>query len=117
MEKLQKYQICNKVWHELKLYIISSNYITLLFVENTDIEFLKDFYPIPTHTAILMFRDCICEKIIYTNHKACKQIRQTEINPYMPEMKLIESAYSVDPDEVAQKEPPHLDQHCLPSSL
>ena len=24
---------------------------------------------------------------------------------------------SIDPDEVAQYEPPHLDLHCLPSSL
>ena len=26
-------------------------------------------------------------------------------------------ANSVDPDEVAHNEPPHLDLHCLPSSL
>ena len=28
-----------------------------------------------------------------------------------------EFADSVDPDEVAHNEPPHLDLHCLPSSL
>ena len=28
-----------------------------------------------------------------------------------------EFANSVDPDEVAHYEPPHLDLHCLPSSL
>ena len=28
-----------------------------------------------------------------------------------------EFANSIDPDEVAQNEPPHLSLHCLPSSL
>ena len=32
-------------------------------------------------------------------------------------MKIAEFANSVDPDEVAHYEPPHLDLHCLPSSL
>ena len=32
-------------------------------------------------------------------------------------MKIAEFANSVDPDEVALNEPPHLDLHCLPSSL
>ena len=32
-------------------------------------------------------------------------------------MKLVEFATSVDPDEVAHNEPPHLDQHCLSSSF
>ena len=31
--------------------------------------------------------------------------------------KIAECANSVDLDEVAQNEPPHLDLHCLPSSL
>ena len=31
--------------------------------------------------------------------------------------KIIEFENSVDPDEVAHHEPPHLDLHCLPSSL
>ena len=30
-------------------------------------------------------------------------------------MKIVEFANSVDPDEVAHNEPPHLDLHCLPS--
>ena len=34
-----------------------------------------------------------------------------------PRMKIAEFANSVDPDEVAHNEPPHLDLHCLPSSL
>ena len=34
-----------------------------------------------------------------------------------PETKLAEFANSVDLDEVAHDEPPHLDLHCLPSSL
>ena len=32
-------------------------------------------------------------------------------------MKIVEKANSVDPDEVAHYEPPHLDQNCLPASL
>ena len=33
----------------------------------------------------------------------------------LPEMKIAEIANSVDLDEVAHHEPPHLDLHCLPS--
>ena len=32
-------------------------------------------------------------------------------------MKIVEFAKSVDLNEVAHLEPPHLDLHCLPSSL
>ena len=35
----------------------------------------------------------------------------------LPEMKIAEYANSVDLDEVAHNEPPHLDLHCLRSSL
>ena len=35
----------------------------------------------------------------------------------VPETKIAEFANSVDLDEVAQNEPPHLDLNCLPSSL
>ena len=35
----------------------------------------------------------------------------------LPETKGAEFANSVDLDEVAHNEPPHLDLHCLPSSL
>ena len=35
----------------------------------------------------------------------------------LTETKIAEFANSVDLDEVAQNEPPHLDLHCLPSSL
>ena len=35
----------------------------------------------------------------------------------MPDMKIAEFANSVDLDEVAHDEPPHVDLHCLPSSL
>ena len=34
-----------------------------------------------------------------------------------PDMKVIEFANSIDPDEVAHHEPPHLDLLCLPSRL
>ena len=33
----------------------------------------------------------------------------------VPKMEKINIANSVDPDEVAHNEPPHLDLHCLPS--
>ena len=36
---------------------------------------------------------------------------------YLPVTKIAEFANSVDLDEVAHHEPPHLDRHCLPSSL
>ena len=35
----------------------------------------------------------------------------------IPETKTAEFANSIDLDEVAHNEPPHLDLHCLPSSL
>ena len=35
----------------------------------------------------------------------------------VPETKIAEFANSADLDEVAHNEPPHLDLHCLPSSL
>ena len=35
----------------------------------------------------------------------------------MSETKIIQFANSVDPDEVAHHEPPHLDLYCLPLSL
>ena len=35
----------------------------------------------------------------------------------VPEMKIVEFANSVDLDEVAHNEPPHLDLHYLPSCL
>ena len=34
-----------------------------------------------------------------------------------PELKLVEFARNVDPDEVTHNEPPHLGLHCLPSSF
>ena len=36
---------------------------------------------------------------------------------YLPVTKIAKFANSVDLDEVALNEPPHLDLHCLPSSL
>ena len=32
-------------------------------------------------------------------------------------MKIVEFANSIDPDEVAQNEPPHLEFHCLHSTV
>ena len=37
--------------------------------------------------------------------------------PEVPETKIVEFANSVDPDEVAHNEPPHLDLYCFPSVL
>ena len=39
------------------------------------------------------------------------------LNSELPETKIAEFANSTDLDEVAHNEPPHLDQHSLPSSL
>ena len=35
----------------------------------------------------------------------------------VPKTKRVKIANSVDPDEVAHREPPHLDLHCFQSSL
>ena len=40
-----------------------------------------------------------------------------ELSLELQETKIAEFANSVDLDEVAHNEPPHLDLHCLPSSL
>ena len=40
-----------------------------------------------------------------------------ELTLLVAETKIAEFANCVDLDEVAQKEPPHLDLHCFPSSL
>ena len=39
------------------------------------------------------------------------------VKSLIPETKIAEFANNVDLDEVAHHEPPHLDLHCLPSSL
>ena len=39
-----------------------------------------------------------------------------QITVNAPEMKIVEFANSIDPDEVAHYEPPHLDLHCLSGS-
>ena len=44
-------------------------------------------------------------------------IRIVSLTPQVPETKIAEFANSVDLDEVAHDEPPHLDLHCLTSSL
>ena len=35
----------------------------------------------------------------------------------VPEMEIVEFANSVDPDEAANKDVPHMNLHCLPSNL
>ena len=40
-----------------------------------------------------------------------------EIGLKVPKTRIVEFANSVDPDEVAHDEPPHLDLHCLPASV
>ena len=44
-------------------------------------------------------------------------LQYTFINSSVPETKIAEVANRVDLDEVAHNEPPHLDLHCLLSSL
>ena len=46
-----------------------------------------------------------------------KHLFSLDLTLKAPKMKTAEFANSVDPDEVAHKEPPHLNVHCLPSSL
>ena len=46
----------------------------------------------------------------------CQNIK-TEVDSLSTRAKIAEFANSVDLDEVAHDEPPHLDLHCLPSSL
>ena len=40
-----------------------------------------------------------------------------DMSQVMPKLKLVEIGNSVDSDEVAHNEPPHLDLHCLPSNI
>ena len=42
---------------------------------------------------------------------------QSNLTLSVPETNIADFANSVDLDEVAHNEPPHLDLHCLPSSL
>ena len=44
-------------------------------------------------------------------------MNRNTVNSLCPEVRIVEFASSVDLAEVAQDEPPHLDLHCLPSSL
>ena len=42
---------------------------------------------------------------------------KSHFNSFSTEMKIAEFAHGVDLNEVAHNEPPHLDLHCLPSTL
>ena len=46
-------------------------------------------------------------------------MKRLSINVYIkgPQMKKVKFANSVDPDEAALNEPPHLNRHCLPCCL
>ena len=54
---------------------------------------------------------CMCNPILVTTFP--EWLSGTEL----PKTKLAKFANSVDLDKVAHDEPPHLDLHCLPSSL
>ena len=54
--------------------------------------------------------NCYLPKKLISNIKPSKLARIK-----VPEMKTVEFANSVDSDEVAHCEPPHLEHHCLPS--
>ena len=75
---------------------------------------------------IIMLRSTITIKPLWINIKICidllmgyffeKKInKQSTVKECKPSF--VETANSVDLDEVAHYEPPHLDLHCLPSSL
>ena len=51
------------------------------------------------------------------NSKKSAYYRLADLTLQVPETKIAEFANSVDLDEVAHNEPPHLDLHCLPTSL
>ena len=51
--------------------------------------------------------------ILYERSDICPVL----LTLYVPETQLAEFANSVNLDEVAHKEPPYQDLHCLPSSL
>ena len=59
----------------------------------------------------------LMSKCLGTNAVVLKRANCTTLISKVPELKTVESASNVDPDEVAHYEPPHLDLHCLPSSL
>ena len=60
----------------------------------------------------LILAGLLLEKRIYS-----KDSKFVPLNLSVPETKIAEFANSADLDEVAHYEPPHLDLHCLPSSL
>ena len=54
---------------------------------------------------------------IALTQEAYKYLKILLFNSLTTRDKIAEFANSLDLDEVAQNEPPHLDLHCLPSSL
>ena len=59
----------------------------------------------------------IHEYCIPVKYPVSRQWLTKRLTFYLPETKTAEFANSVDLDEVARNEPPHLDLHCLPISL
>ena len=63
-----------------------------------------------------VFRNVILDSNIISNYVKNTVIRFSCIVIFQTlEMKIDKFANSVDPDEVAHHEPPHLDLHCLPT--
>ena len=66
---------------------------------------------------ILILLDQLCEIITVLNTAGHAHLSLSVLTLSVPETKTAECANSVDLDEVAHDEPPHLGLHCLPSSL
>ena len=54
---------------------------------------------------------------IFEMQQILKKLNNYALTLEVPDTQIAESANNVDLDEVAHDEPPHLDIHCLPSSL
>ena len=55
--------------------------------------------------------------VLHTDVVSTPPSLDTRVNSKSTIIKIVEFANSVDSDEVAHNEPPHLDLHCLSSSL
>ena len=67
---------------------------------------------------------CLCEFLLHESQDVPRDAiddesakfekhKKRQVSSCMPEMKIVEFANSVDSNEAAQDEPPHLNLHCL----
>ena len=80
--------------------------------------YLTNFLPISSHPvpSVIANQKPACQSIVSSPLKMVYYKKRVLILE-LPKKKIAEFASSVDPDEVAHDEPPHLDLHILPSSL